>query len=101
MLNEMDEVDDDFDIIQNEERVSTKTTVTGKVLDENKILKRNCGNEDWIEILDKGNSNQVHLRLKTGLYEPLASNFVLIMKTNIILSNGRHWKLILTLWGNF
>ena len=85
MLNEMDEVDDDFDIIQNKGRVSTRTTVTGKVLDQKKMLKRklkNCGNEDWIEMLDKGNSYQVHLRLKTGLYEPLASNFVVIMNKN-------------------
>ena len=85
----MDEIEDDFeddlDIINKDENLSTRTTTTGKVLDQKKMIKRkliNCLNGDWIEVLDKGNLNQVHLRLKTGLYEPLANNFVQIMNKN-------------------
>ena len=43
------------------------------------------------EVLEKGSATQVHLRLKTGLYEPLGNYFVKIMANfNIVLRDEKN-----------
>ena len=70
-----------------------RATVTGKTLDEQKMLKRklkNCENEGWItQNRESGQyPNQVHVTLKTGLFELFQGNFLELMrKSNIHLKN--------------
>ena len=78
----MDEIADD-DTVSSVRQV--RATVTGKTMDQRKMLKRkmkNCENDGWISLNRESGQypNQVHVTLKTGLFELFQGSFLDLMK---------------------
>ena len=80
---------DDEDMVECIETVQKQKTVrvtkTGKILDQDKMLRRkveNCDNGGWVTINNKAGQYpmQVYLTLKTGMFELLQNNFLSYMK---------------------
>lgn len=66
--------------------VKVKVTVTGKSLDQQKMLKRkmkNCDNAGWITLNPKAGQypKQALVTLKTGMFELFQTNFLNLMKS--------------------
>ena len=80
--NIIDELSDD-DTMNSVRQV--RATVTGKTMDQQKMLKRkmkNCDNDGWISLNRESGQypNQVHVTLKTGLFELFQGSFLELMK---------------------
>ena len=65
--------------------VGPRFTITGKALDQNKMLKRkmkNCDNSGWVTLENGGQyPKQALVTLKTGLFEIFQNNFLNFMKS--------------------
>ena len=94
------EIGDDDDSIENIDTVQklkgVRVTKTGKSLDQDKMLRRkvdNCNKSGWITINHSAGQYpmQVHLTLKTGMFELLQNNFLAYMKSfNIFPQNKQN-----------
>ena len=62
-----------------------RVTLTGKTLDQNKMLRRkmkNCDNKGWITLESGGQyPKQALVTLKTGMFELFKNNFLNFMKS--------------------
>ena len=71
-----------------------RETVTGKSLDQNKMLKRkmkNCDNNGWITLESGGQyPKQALVTLKTGMFEIFQNNFLNFMKSFKIHPSNKH-----------
>ena len=81
--------DENTDIVK---PVVPRVTITGKTLDQNKMLKRkmkNCDNGGWITLESGGQyPKQALVTLKTGLFEVFKNDFLNLMKSfSIQLTN--------------
>ena len=88
---EIDVTDDELEI-ENVEEVNTikqtmkgpRVTITGKTLDQQKMLRRkmeNCDNAGWITVNREAGQypHQTHVTLKTGLFELFQGSFLVLM----------------------
>ena len=77
-----EELTNEVDLVK---QVGPKVTVTGKTLDQNKMLRRkmkNCDNKGWIT-LESGEQypKQALVTLKTGMFELFKNNFLNFIKS--------------------